>query len=178
MDRDDVVLKEFASKGCPQIMANDQTPFVPIFSIDVSATESAKASTPQPAPKANDIGGALIHLTRQLIEMQNRQNVLLEQLLQVNRQVLQSTNQANTQRQNELSQWRSNHPHLVKSCKTALESLSSVQIDFLQQLADEVEEEKESLAESEYAFNDFLDRYGPRMAHLNGILQVLGHLGG
>lgn len=159
-------------------MANDQTPFVPVFSIDVSATDSPNAGAPQPNPKASDIGGALIHLTRQLIEMQNRQNVLLEQLLQVNKQVLQSSNQANSQRQNELSQWRSNHPHLVRSCKTALESLSGIQIDFLQQMADEVEEQKDALSESEYAFNDFLDRYGPRMAHLNGILQVLGHLGG
>ena len=53
-----------------------------------------------------------------------------------------------------------------------------MQIDFLQTLADEVEDQKENLEESEYAFNDFLDRYGPRMAHLNGIIQVLGHLGG
>ena len=26
--------------------------------------------------------------------------------------------------------------------------------------------------------SEFLDRYGPRMAHLNGVLQVLTHLGG
>jgi hypothetical protein len=27
-------------------------------------------------------------------------------------------------------------------------------------------------------FADFLDRFGPRMAHLNGILQILNHLVG
>jgi len=158
-------------------MANEPTPFVPVFSIDVTA-ESSKNNSPTPSPKTNDIGTALIGLTRQLIEMQNRQNVLLEQFLQVNKQVLQSSNQAATQRQSEVNQWRESHPKLVRSCKQALESLSSVQIDFLQTLADEVEDQKENLEESEYAFNDFLDRYGPRMAHLNGIIQVLGHLGG
>jgi HPt (histidine-containing phosphotransfer) domain-containing protein len=159
-------------------MANDPQPFVPVFSIDVSATEGTTTPPPQPAAKPTDIGSALIHLTRQLIEMQNRQNVLLEQLLQVNKQVLQANNQANQQRQNELNQWRTSHPRLVRSCKSALETLSSVQVEFLQQLADEVEDQKENLEGSEYAFNDFLDRYGPRMAHLNGVLQVLGHLSG
>ncbi len=159
-------------------MANDPTPFVPVFSIDVTAAEGNSAPTSTTPPKSTEIGTALVGLTRQLIEMQTRQNALLEQLLQINKQVLQANNQANTQRQNELNQWRSSHPRLVQSCKEALESLSSVQIEFLQTMADEVEEQKEVLSESEYAFNDFLDRYGPRMAHLNGILQVLGHLGG
>ncbi|MCU0717359.1 MAG: hypothetical protein MUD03_14655 [Pirellula sp.] len=160
-------------------MANEPTPFAPVFSIDVTAADAANApAAAPPTPKGSDVGSALIGLTRQLIEMQNRQNVLLEQLLQINKQVLQASNQANQQRQTELNQWRNSHPKLVRSCKNALESLSQVQIDFLQTLADEVEDQKENLAESEYAFNDFLDRYGPRMAHLNGILQVLGHLGG
>ena len=157
-------------------MANDPTPLASVFSIDVTASEPAP--NPPAAPKASEVGSALIALTRQLIEMQNRQNLLLEQLLQINKQVLQTTNQANAQRQTELNQWRNAHPHLVKSCRNALEALSTVQIDFLQSLADEVEAERETLTDSEYAFNDFLDRYGPRMAHLNSILQVLGQLGG
>jgi hypothetical protein len=41
-----------------------------------------------------------------------------------------------------------------------------------------VEDSKEALSESDYVFSEFLDRYGPRMAHLNGVLQVLTHLGG
>ena len=160
-------------------MANDPAPLASVFSIDVSATEpSSPPPTPPSPPKSTEIGAALIGLTRQLIEMQTRQNVLLEQLLQINKQVLQSNNQASAQRQTELNQWRNAHPRLVQSCKNALEALSTVQVDFLQTLADEVQEEHETLNESEYAFNDFLDRYGPRMAHLNGILQVLGQLGG
>jgi exonuclease VII large subunit len=154
-------------------MAHDPAPFSPVFSIDVSADPSANTPT-RPA----DVGAALIALTRQLIDSQHRQNQLLEQLLQINKQVLQASNQANTQRQNELTQWRNAHPKLVKSCKQALETLSEIQTEFLQNLSDEVEDSKEGLAESDYVFTEFLDRYGPRMAHLNGILQVLNHLGG
>jgi hypothetical protein len=154
-------------------MAHDPAQYSPVFSIDVSA-ETTSNTPPRPA----EVGAALIALTRQLIESQQKQNQLLDQILQVNKQVLQASNQANSQRQNELAQWRNAHPKLVRSCKDALETLSTVQTGFLQNLADEVADSKEGLTDSEYVFAEFLDRYGPRMAHLNGVLQVLNHLSG
>ena len=165
-------------------MSNDPGPFSPIFSINVSADTTNGAAnqaqaTPPAAPvpgRSMDVGMALIGLMRQLVDAQNRQNQMVEQLLLINRQVLQNTQQANSQRQNELTQWRNAHPELVQSCKSALEALSTVQTDFLQRMADEVQESREELLDSEYMFADFLDRYGPRMAHLNGILQILNHL--
>jgi hypothetical protein len=156
-------------------MSNDPSPFSPVFSINVSADATSPQTREQ---RPADLASTLIALTRQLVEVQNRQNQLIEQLLHVNKQVLQSANQANNQRQTEITQWRNAHPHLVRSCKSALETLSGVQTDFLQKMADEVEDSKDDLADSEYVFSDFLDRYGPRMAHLNGVLQVLSHLAG
>jgi transketolase len=163
-------------------MSNDPGPLSPVFSINVSADAGNANAAPRegaPLPKERvDIGMTLVALTRQMLEMQNRQNQVMEQLLQVSKQVLQNTTQANAQRQNELNQWRNAHPELVQSCRSALETLSSVQTEFLQKMADEVEASKDELSESEYMFSDFLDRYGPRMAHLNGVLQVLNHLCG
>ncbi len=155
-------------------MSHDPAQYSPVFSIDVSADTSSGNMSPRPS----EVGAALVALTRQLIESQQRQNQLLDQILQVNKQVLQASNQANSQRQNELTQWRNAHPKLVRSCKQALETLSNVQTEFLQNLADEVADSKEALTDSDYVFSEFLDRYGPRMAHLNGVLQVLNHLGG
>jgi exonuclease VII large subunit len=154
-------------------MAHDPAQYSPVFSIDVSA--DPQSNTP---PRPAEVGAALVALTRQLIESQQKQNQLLDQILQVNKQVLQASNQANSQRQNELTQWRNAHPKLVRSCKQALETLSNVQTEFLQTLADEVADSKDALTDSEYVFAEFLDRYGPRMAHLNGVLQVLNHLSG
>ena len=154
-------------------MAHDPVQYSPVFSIDVSA--DASSNTP---PRPAEVGAALVALTRQLIESQQKQNQLLDQILQVNKQVLQASNQANSQRQSELTQWRNAHPKLVRSCKEALETLSTVQTEFLQNLANEVADSKEGLSDSEYVFSEFLDRYGPRMAHLNGVLQVLNHLSG
>ena len=154
-------------------MAHDPAHYSPVFSIDVSA--DASSNTP---PRQAEVGAALVALTRQLIDSQQKQNQLLDQILQVNKQVLQASNQANSQRQSELTQWRNAHPKLVRSCKQALETLSNVQTEFLQNLANEVEDSKDALTDSDYVFTEFLDRYGPRMAHLNGVLQVLNHLSG
>jgi hypothetical protein len=33
------------------------------------------------------------------------------------------------------------------------------------------------LIDGEFMFNEFVDRHGPRLAHLNGVLQVLAQLG-
>jgi hypothetical protein len=43
-------------------------------------------------------------------------------------------------------------------------------------MTDEVEDNGDDMTSSEYVMNDFVDRFGPRMAHLNSILQVLGQL--
>ena len=45
-------------------------------------------------------------------------------------------------------------------------------------MTDEIEDSKEYLLEGEYMLNEFVDRFGPRLAHLNGVLQVLAQLGG
>jgi hypothetical protein len=43
-------------------------------------------------------------------------------------------------------------------------------------LTAEVAENEDSLLEGEYMLNEFVDRFGPRLAHLNGVLQVLSAL--
>ena len=53
-----------------------------------------------------------------------------------------------------------------------------MQTEFLDTMTDEIEDSKEYLLEGEYMLNEFVDRFGPRLAHLNGVLQVLAQLGG
>jgi len=55
-------------------------------------------------------------------------------------------------------------------------ALSKVQSEFLQALTDEVAANAEDLAEGDFVFNEFIDRFGPRLAHLNGVIQVLAQL--
>ncbi len=109
-------------------------------------------------------------LLRRLLQQQERQTQLLEQLLQQQ----QSTQQ---QRQRELEQWKTAHPHLSRACRRAAESLSRVQAQFLEDLTDQVDAQEDALMAGDFMLTEFVDRFGPRLAHLNGVVQVLAQLG-
>jgi hypothetical protein len=143
---------------------SDPQGFPPVFRIDVSAEPSA-----QPANVQYDPSAVMIALLRQVVQMQARSNQLLEELLQQHTTLQR-------QRQNELGQWKEANPELAKCCRTAAETLSRVQTQFLRSLTDEVVDNEECLMDGEFMLNEFVDRYGPRLAHLNGVLQVLSQL--
>ncbi len=80
------------------------------------------------------------------------------------------------QKATELGQWKLANPRLARNCRRAAESLSKVQAEFLNNLTREIGENFDNLVEGEFMLTEFIDRFGPRMAHLNGILQVLSQL--
>ena len=108
-------------------------------------------------------------LLRQILVAQDRQNELIEQM------VTQLTAAAR-QRGSELKQWRQANPELAKKCRGAAETLSQVQAEFLSTLIEEVGTNCEAFMDGEFMLNEFVDRFGPRLAHLNGVLQVLTQL--
>jgi uncharacterized protein involved in exopolysaccharide biosynthesis len=108
-------------------------------------------------------------LLRDILTSQDRQNELLEEL--VNQ--LSSTQR---QRNAELGQWKQANPRLAKACRSAAESLSKVQAEFLETLTDEVNSTADELLDGDFLLNEFIDRFGPRLAHLNGVIQVLAQL--
>jgi hypothetical protein len=108
-------------------------------------------------------------LLREMLAAQDRQNELLEELVaQVGAQ--------QRQRAAELGQWKQANPYLAKKCREAAESLSRVQTEFLSTITEEVAENAEVLLDGEFMLHEFVDRFGPRLAHLNGVLQVLSQL--
>ncbi|ASV75356.1 hypothetical protein THTE_2754 [Thermogutta terrifontis] len=136
----------------------------PLFTqIDVSQ------ATPPPAPPPAGSLAEVAMLLRQLLAIEQRQTKLLEDLV---------NHVQNTQRQRaiELGQWRQANPHLARKCREAAEALARVQTEFLHQLTKEVNENFDALLDGEFMFTEFVDRFGPRMAHLNSILQVLTQL--
>ena len=138
----------------------------PLFSqIDVNQS----AFHPPVGPGARSVDSEVGGLLRLLLAGQDRQNELLEELVgQI------SSNQR--QRAHELGQWKQANPRLARNCRAAAEALGKVQAEFLESLTREVSDSYDNLLEGEFMLNEFVDRYGPRMAHLNGILQVLSLL--
>ncbi len=133
--------------------------------VDITPT-SADPAREQPTGTGDENTAIL----RQVLSAQDRQNELLEELVNL-------MGSAQRQRQNELGQWKQANPELAKTCRKAAETLSKVQIEFLDKLTEEVNDNAEILMDGEFMLGEFVDRFGPRLAHLNGVLQVLSQLG-
>ena len=104
-----------------------------------------------------------------MLTAQDRTNELLEDLT--------STMAANQkQRASELQQWRNAHPALATACREAAEALTKVQIEYLDRMTEEINDTSDDMIEGEFLLNEFVDRYGPRLAHLNSVIQVLAQL--
>ncbi len=133
----------------------------PFFHFDVSDAGGGGS--------APSIGDQVVCLLRRIVDVQERQGKLLEELVS-------HLSSAQRQRANELGQWRQANPELARGCRLAAECLSQVQTEFLRNLTEEVNENAEHLMDGEFMLNEFVDRFGPRLAHLNGVLQVLSQL--
>ncbi|HEX7376966.1 MAG TPA: hypothetical protein VF278_07630 [Pirellulales bacterium] len=142
---------------------HDRTSTPPLFTqVDISPTT---LSTTSSTSNENE----QTRLLRDILSAQDRQNELLEELVNQLSGPIKQRNQ-------ELGQWRNANPHLAQQCRTAAEALSRIQSEFLQSLTDEVNENADVFCDGEFMLNEFVDRFGPRLAHLNGVLQVLAQL--
>jgi hypothetical protein len=135
-----------------------------MFHIDVTAEAGSADSA-----SSNNAAAATVALLRQLVAGQERQNRLLDELVQL-------MSAAQRQRVAELGQWKEANPHLAENCREAAETLGRVQTQFLRNLTEEIVDNEECLVDGDFMLNEFVDRYGPRLAHLNGVLQVLSQL--
>lgn len=150
-------------------MSKDPQPGQSLFSqIDVSNMGAQKPKSTAPMRVG---GGDHEHtqILRDMLAAQDRQNELLEELVA-------QVGASQRQRANELGQWKDANPQLARCCRQAAESLSKVQTEFLKALTCEISENFEALLDGEFMLNEFVDRFGPRLAHLNGVLQVLSQL--
>ncbi|WP_425394921.1 hypothetical protein [Aeoliella sp.] len=144
-------------------MSNPHPSVSSMFSqVDVTAS-----SQPRPVLSQNE---EQVELLREVLAAQDRTNELLEELLG-------TMAAAQKQRNQELNQWKKANPDLADGCREAAEVLSKVQVEYLDRLTEEVSDSQEDLVEGEFMLNEFIDRYGPRLAHLNGVIQVLAQLG-
>ena len=122
-----------------------------------------------PPAASGDQQAEQTRLLRELLAGQDRQNELLEELAN-------QLGAAQKQRTSELGQWKQANPYLARRCRAAAEALAKVQTEFLDSLTKAVDDNFETLIDGEFMLNEFVDRFGPRMAHLNGLLQVLSQL--
>jgi hypothetical protein len=146
-------------------MSQDQHPAQQFFT-QVDITAGSQFQRPQ---AASELAQEQIGLLRSMLAAQDRQNELLEELVN-------QLSAAQKQRALELGQWKQANPELAGRCRQAAEALSQVQIEFLNSMTNEIAENSDVLMDGDFMLNEFVDRYGPRLAHLNGVLQILAQL--
>jgi hypothetical protein len=145
-------------------MSQDPRLFTPIFSIDVSADPTTVA-----ASNKIDANELIVGLLKQLVDGQQREIKLLEE-------VAHFVGVHHKQRQQEIAQWKQTNPDLARSCRLATESLVKVQNEFIHKLTEEAVDSHETMIDSEYMLQEFIDRFGPRIAHLGGVLHMVSSL--
>lgn len=130
--------------------------------VDVTAGSAHPAS-------AGHAGVEQTEILREVLAAQDRTNEILEELVNI-----MAT--SHKQRLQELHQWKNANPRLANSCREAAEALSRVQVEYLERMTEEINETAEDMTYGEFTLNEFVDRFGPRLAHLNGVIQVLAQL--
>lgn len=144
-------------------MSHSHSSAAAIYSqVDVTA-----GSAPSSASSASPL--AQTELLREVLAAQDRTNEILEELVGI-------MAAAHKQRLQELHQWKNANPRLAEACREAAETLSRVQVEYLERMTEEISDTADDMQYGEFVMNEFVDRFGPRLAHLNGVIQVLAQL--
>jgi chromosome segregation ATPase len=140
--------------------------------MDISPTGQSSALPARP----NDPVGLLhlmVNLQSQSLEMQRQALELLRQQTEMIRETTQVAREQRSRQIADLERWQQGHAHVLDYCKESLGKLEQVHAALMSDLSAYVEENHESLVEGDFALSDFVDRFGPRLAHLNTMLAVL-----
>ncbi len=122
---------------------------------------------PASVPGQIEPSPALSDLLRQILEVQR------EQLAHM--QATAAAHDASARWRALLNRWRQDFPTLSDSCREALPVLERAYGSIVASLAEELRQNEDAL-ESEFALQDFLDRYGLRLGQMGNIINLVAPL--
>ncbi|MDG3006197.1 hypothetical protein [Paludisphaera mucosa] len=115
----------------------------------------------------------LVNLQNQTLDVLRQNLEMSRQELELTREIVQVNREQRARQIAELERWQNGHQRVLDSSREALGRLEQVHASLIGELADYVEENHENLLDGDFALSDFVDRFGPRLAHLNTMLAVL-----
>jgi len=133
-------------------------------------------SSAQLVPNPNDgiaLLNLMVNLQNQTLELQRQMLELQRQHLELSREMVQVNREQRARQIAELERWQGGHESVLESCRESLGNLEQVHAALMGELASYVKENYDNLLDGEFALTDFVDRFGPRLAHLNTMLAVL-----
>jgi hypothetical protein len=126
------------------------------------------AATPVEPPKEVGPGTETLHLLRQLLEVQREQLNLTR--------AAAAAHDAGARWRAFLARWRGDFPGLSDSCREAILILEKAYAALIADLVEHVRQDGSDGFDSDFALQEFLDRYGMRLAQLGTILNMVGPL--
>jgi hypothetical protein len=134
------------------------------FQIDVtSALPPPTAEQPHPAAPQETL-----EVLRQILEVQREQ-------LAYQKAAAQAHDMSSRWRAF-LSRWKEEFPGLSEACKKALPALERTYGQLIVELTDHLNVDENDALDNDFTLQEFLDRYGMRLAQLGTILNLVGPL--
>lgn len=156
-------------------MSSRENPASPYtYRMEVSPTGQAPAVAP--AYNVNDPLGLLqliANLQSQQLEILRQTHEMQRQMLEMQREMTQISRDQRNRQIADLERWQHGHEDVIDACKDSLTKLEGVHATLMREMTDYVEENHENLVDGDFSLSDFIDRFGPRLAHLNTMLAVL-----
>jgi hypothetical protein len=136
------------------------------FQIDVTSNLAKSATEPPPAPAAVP-SPEIADLLRQILEVQKEQLAY--------QRAAAAAHDMTSRWRAFLSRWQQEFPFLSEDCRRAMPALERAYGRMIAELSERLNAEDDAL-DTDFALQDFLDRYGMRLAQLGTILNLVAPL--
>jgi hypothetical protein len=134
------------------------------FQIDAS---SAVPNAPAEPPATTAAASETVDLLRQILEVQREQLAY--------QRAAAAAHDMTARWRAFLTRWQQDFPDLADGCRKALPHLERCYGQLIRDLTEKLTEEEHSL-DNDFALQEFLDRYGMRLAQLGTILNLVSPL--
>lgn len=141
--------------------------------MEVSPTGQAAAAVIPPLTDPVALLHIIANLQSQNLELQKQNLELQRQHLELTRETVHVAREQRAKQVAELEKWQAGHEHVMDACKEALGRLEQVHAALMGDMANHLDDNYENLLEGDFSLSDFVDRFGPKLAHLNTMLAVL-----
>jgi hypothetical protein len=115
----------------------------------------------------------MVNLQNQTLDVLRQTMEVQRQHLELTREIVQVNREQRARQVAELERWQAGHENVIDASRETLVRLEQVHAALLGEMANYVEDNHENLLEGDFSLSDFVDRFGPRLAHLNTMLAVL-----
>jgi hypothetical protein len=130
---------------------------------DVNPYVSAPPEPPREPSPAEEI-----NLLRQIVDLQREQVAMLR--------ALAASQDAGSRWRAFLARWKEDLPELPEACREAIQVLERSYGGMIAELTDHLRQNGAGALDNDFAMQEFLDRYGMRLAQLGTIVNLVGPL--